>query len=184
MLPPLKQSAPPPRATFFAILAGAFALLLGGCAEDASTPFVLQIDSVDVSTQAIDRIFVVLEAGDLNRQFREVPDDSAFAGAVRTRVSGGGEFVIELTRAYVEGRAEPAEVPSEGLFTLDVPLETEAKEDSTIGDPNVTVTFLQGADSIAIGQGTLSWPLADDETTTITVRCFDDIQDRCAGDAP
>lgn len=166
------------------LLTIAMLLSLAGCGSDEGQPFVLIIASKDVELAAIDRIFVVLEAGELNRSFRMVPDDDSFAGTVKTRVSGGGEFVIELTQSYVAGRAESTESPEDGVFTLELPLETRATDDATVSDPNVTVTFLEGADSIAIGAGTLSWPIADDGTATINVRCLDGVEDRCAPAGP
>ena len=147
-------------------------LVLAGCAtESPPAVYTLQINSIDVRLEAVDRAEVVLQAAspggapDLDRGFAPTPDGSYENGGIRTHVTNAGEFQITLASSWIAANHTSA---ASVEFAMRIPIFTEQLDASGVNDLYATVAFerdrVDGGDSleetIAVGHRLLDWPLA------------------------
>lgn len=153
------------------------ALTLGpACAADAPAPYTLFIESVDVDLSAIDEVEIILEPSEGGRRFKSIDDTRYEDDTVRVRVTARGQYVMVLSRAWLDIHA----VPSEVAFELELLLQSGGGG-LTSAEPQVTVTFLKDADRIAVSTPRfLPWPLTEAGSLTVSVRCSATDVARCA----
>ena len=159
-----------------AALALSLAASCGG--DDGPPAFVLQINSMGVVPTAVSRIELVIDPVDLDRNFQMVPDGTHAGGEIFTRVSGGGEYVINIEQGYIDrNHVRP---PSGPVFTLDVPLQGPSQDDSSIRDPVVRATFIRGTERIALGERFVPWPLPPGGEAVLSVTCLSEFGRQCS----
>ncbi len=144
--------------------------LLAACGGEARPPFVLQINSQDIVQTAVDRIEIVMRPQPAGTSFAAQMDMSDFGGTVASRVTGAGEFAINVEQAYIDAHARPGDLMN--AFFVDVPvlLDDTTLQDS-VEDPLTDVSFIRGSEYIGSAQRFLDWPLVDGGQAVFRVMC-------------
>jgi hypothetical protein len=143
---------------------------VAACGEDARPPFVLQINSQDIVQTAVDRIEIVMRPMPAGTRFAAQADMSDFGGTVASRVTGAGEFAINVEQAYVDANARPGDLMN--AFFVDVPiLLSDDTAQQSVEDPLTEVTFIRGSERIGNAERFLDWPLVDGGQAVFRVMC-------------
>ncbi len=148
----------------------ALVALTSGCGDPARAPFIIQINSQDIVQTAVDRIEIVMRPMPAGTRFAAQADMSAFGGNVTSRVTGAGEFAINVERAYIDTHARPGDLMN--AFFVDVPiLLSDDTAQATVEDPLTEVTFIRGSERIGNAERFLDWPLVDGAQAVFRVTC-------------
>jgi len=160
-------------------------LFLIGCGGDhGPTPFVLNVESVDVVRLAVHRMDVLLRPSMLNQRFQMAPD-AVLGGGVSTRVTGAGEYLIQFERGWVTANARIGPT----TFNLDIPLlGAGGPDDPAIGNPTARVSFHRLELEVGRGEAPLPWPLPPGNDplgrATVSVHCDPDYRWQCNASEP
>lgn len=171
-------------------IAGALcALTLASCGDSVRF-FTLRVigsepvaEGGGITLDAVDEIRISIDPPE-NIDFDMRPEVVYEDGQVRSRVSVVGEFIIELSREYVQANATRNEVG----FSLNVPMTMESAMVGDLPDPGLFVEVIQrnadGTETLGSFRRSLSWPLENDAVETVTVRCAPGLEAKCLNERP
>ncbi len=132
--------------------------------------------ALPVAASAIEEVEVIIVPdpadGDFVRMDPMMLDDD---GLVEARVTAAGEWVLKLSRAYLDANADTT-----NGFRIDVPLFTNQSHEDQVRDPTLRVNFVQGTERI--GQSSprfVPWPLVGGEVTTVVISCDPSFEAEC-----
>ena len=166
-----------------------FIVLLAGCGSDVSY-FTLRLIGSEtvggrqaISLDAVDEIRISIDPP-MNIQF-EMRTQMRFEDeTVSSHVSTVGEFVVTLSREYIQRHATQNDVG----FSVDIALTMKGLMTGTPSDPGLFVEFIQrnddGTESIGTFRRALPWPLTDDTVETVTVACLPGFDAKCLNERP
>lgn len=164
------------------------ALLSLSCGSSNPDAFVLELISASTDTgsravalSAVDEIRVRLDPL-ANVRFDPRSEMIYEDGALLTRVSAEGEFIVTLLRPYLDRYASVAD---DG-FLISLPLAMESSIDTSPA-PLLVIEFIQrnsdGTETIAMRRDTLPWPITSG-SASLLVTCTDGFEPKCANERP
>ena len=164
-------------------------LLLAGCGSTESFFTLRMIGSEPVgglspiTLDAVDEIRVSIDPPE-NIEFMARPQQVFEDSTVTSFVSSAGEFVVSLSREYIQTHA----TRNETGFTIDLSMSMEAEMVGDLADPGLFVEFIQrnadGTETLGAFRRAVSWPLVDDEIETVTLACAPGLEAKCLNMRP
>ena len=165
------------------------ALLAASCGDANADAFVLELISAStesggraVALGAVDEIRIRLDPL-ANVRFDARSEMVYEDGALLTRVSAEGEFIVTLLPAYLDSYAT---VVGDG-FSISLPLAMDAPMTGASPAPILVIEFLQrnrdGTETIAMRREAISWPLTRG-SASVVLSCTDGFEPKCANERP
>lgn len=165
------------------------ALVAMSCGSSNPDAFILELVSAStesggraVALAAVDEIRIRLDPM-ANVRFDPRSEMVYEDGDLLTRVSAEGEFIVTLSRSYLDSYAA---VVGDG-FSVSLPLAMESSMNGTSPAPVLVIEFIQrntdGTETIAERRDIIDWPI-NSGSASLVLSCTNGFEPKCANERP